>query len=279
MALWFLFPGLAGFLVFYFLPFIGGIYFCLINNAFERKFIGVFNFVELLKSEIFILALKNTFIFTALCVPAIMAMSLLLAVLLRSQTRNMGLFGNAIVLPLAIPSASVILVWNILFENQGLVNHLLCLAGLKSVEWIDSDMLRWPVVLLYIWKNCGYCMILFMTGLSGIPDDIYEAASIDGAGWWRKLATITLPLVIPTIFFVLIISIINSFKIFKETWLMGGSAPPDGVYLVQHYINHQMSKMNYEKLTTAAYIFAALIYIMVFFLFKWENRAGKDGKV
>lgn len=277
-GLLFLLPSLCGFSMFYLLPFVGGMYFSLINNAFEKKFVGLGNFIDLLKSQVYRMALQNTFVFTLLCVPVLMMAAFLLAVLLRAVSRDMGLTGNAIVLPLAIPSASVIVIWNIFFEDRGMVNHILGGLGIQPLDWLGTDLLRWPVVLLYIWKNCGYCMILFMAGYSDIPEEIYEAASMDGAGWWRKQISVTLPLIVPTAFFVLIISIINSFKIFKETWLLGGAIPPDGVYLVQHYINHQMTKMNYEKLTTAAYIFAALIYVMVFFIYRWQMRYGRGDR-
>lgn len=276
-VLLFLLPSLIGFAVFYIIPFIGGMYYCFVKSAFNKSFIGLDNIIYVLRNEMFLLALKNTLIFSGVCVPLIVVISLLLALLLQSAGRLSAFFRGGLVLPLTIPVASVVLVWQLLFHKDGYVNHILStFFGVARLDWLESNLIRWPVTLMYIWRNCGYNMVIFLAGLLSIPPNLYEAAALDGAGRFITIRRIIFPLLFPSVFFVIIISIINSFKIFKEAYLIGGSYPPDSIYYIQHYINNQFNNMNYEKLTSAAYVFAFIVYLLVLVIFKVDNHLSRE---
>lgn len=272
----FLLPSLIGFSIFYIIPFIGGFVYSILNNAFEMKFIGFANYINVINNEMFRLAFKNTVLFTAISVPLLIAISFFLALLLQNEDKKFGFVRTGIVLPLTIPSVSVVFVWQLLFADKGYINHLTSFFGAGSTSWLSSNYLYWPIIILYIWRNCGYDMILFLAGFKTIPRELYEVSAIDGANWWTTAWHITFPLLFPSAFFILIISIINSFKIFKETYLLAGSYPPDSVYLMQHFMNNQFHNFDYEKLTSAAYLFALLIYFLVIVLFKSEEKFSKE---
>lgn len=270
----FLFPSLAGFTLFFLIPFIGGVYYTAVNNAFERQFVGFSNYIRMFSSEMFQLAFKNTFIFIGICVPLIMMISFSLAILLKKTVYHMNFFRSGFVLPIVIPSVSVILIWNLIFDYNGYVNYLVTALGFEPVIWMEGYNIRFVIIALYIWHNCGYNMIIFLSGFNTIPVNLYESAVMEGASKWMILKKITIPLLFPTIFFVLIISVINGFKVFKEAYLLAGMYPPPTVYLVQHYMYNQLNKLDYSCLTTAAYVFAFFVYILVAMIYTKEKRVS-----
>ena len=125
---------------------------------------------------------------------------------------------------------------------------------------------------LYLWKNTGYNMVLFLAGLQNIPQEYYESSEIDGAGGWRKFIHITMVYLTPAAFFIFVISIINSFKVFRETYLISGAYPHDSIYMLQHYMNNMFASLDYQKLTSAAFIMAVFIYVLVLSLYKFERK-------
>ncbi len=269
-------PILAGFTVFLLAPFIISIYYCFTEGIGSVRFVGLKNFDSLLHSKSFLLAVKNTFMFNIVCVPLIMAVSLLFAVMLNKKLKGVSYFRSFFILPLVIPVASVILVWNIIFDQYGVLNKLLLFFHIEPVEWMRSRWSFWVLVLIYIWKNCGYNVVLFLAGLNGIPRDYYEAARIDGAGRFACLRAVTIPLLVPTGFFVFIVSIINSLKVFREAYLLAGSYPYNDIYMLQHFMNNNFFNLSYQRLTTAAFLTALFIAVLVIVLFKFEARYGRN---
>ncbi|MCL1906166.1 MAG: sugar ABC transporter permease, partial [Clostridiales bacterium] len=146
--------------------------------------------------------------------------------------------------------------------------------GLARINWLDSGLTFLIMVLIFVWKNLGYNMVLFLAGLGNIPKDYYEAAAVDGAGPWQSLRHITLPHLIPTAILTLIMSIINSFKVFKEIYLITGSYPHESIYTLQHFMNNMFASLNYPKLTTATTVLVALIAVFTQTLLKLERRAS-----
>jgi len=269
-------PSLAGFSLFFLVPFIGSLYYCFTEGIGGTRFAGLTNFVNLLKSKSFLLASKNTMVFNLISVPLIIILSFLLASLLNRKLKGLAYFRMFFIMPLVIPIASVILVWQIMFHEYGILNNLFSRIGFEPVDWLRS---RWSVgvlVLVYIWKNCGYNVILFLAGLNSIPKEYYESAYIDGAGPLICLRSITLPFLVPTGFFVFIMSIINSFKVFREAYLLAGSYPYKDIYMLQHFINNNFFNLSYQRLTTAAFIMTGVISLLVFLLFRFEVRLGKN---
>jgi multiple sugar transport system permease protein len=177
--------------------------------------------------------------------------------------------------PLVIPVASVVLVWQVLFDNNGALNSLLANFGIARVDWLKSDWARYVIMVLFLWKNIGYDMVLFMAALAAVPTEQMESADLDGANAFQKFRHIIWPRLLPTTFFVLIMSIINSFKVFREVYLLAGAYPHDSIYTLQHFMNNMFSSLDYQKLTSAAFIMAAFIAGLVSLLFWLRKRVGR----
>jgi len=275
LAWLFLGPSLVGFSLFYLLPFVAGFYYSLVDSPANGNFVGIDNYAALLKNPSFLLALSNTAKFTVICVPLNMALSLGAALLLNRKIRGRNLFRTIFITPLIIPIASVVLVWQSFFDLNGVLNSLMHALGYQPVDWLKTDWSRVVILVVYLWKNIGYCMILFLAGLQNIPAEYYEAARIDGANRFQEFFHITLVYLTPTTFFVFVISVINSFKVFRETYLIAGDYPQNSIYMLQHYMNNMFLALDYQKLTSAAFIMAAFIVAVVFLLFRVERKISK----
>ena len=264
---------LAGFLTFYIIPF--GI---TIQRTFTggmgAYFVGLSNYFSVLESEAFRLAAFNTIRFIGIGVPVLMALSLGIALLLNTRLKGADGFRAAYVLPLILPTASVILVFQIIFDTGGAVNYLLDSLGLNTVNFLRSGNIFWILTLLYLWKNIGFCIILTLAGLNQISNDYYDAAKIDGAGWFVRVRKITFPLMGPTFFFVMVISIVGAFKSFREAFVLAGNYPHDSIYMLQHFMNNNFARLNYTRLSVAAVLTFMMIFIFVLVMFL---RSGKEG--
>jgi multiple sugar transport system permease protein len=175
-------------------------------------------------------------------------------------------------MPLVIPVASVVMVWQVLFDRQGWLNGLLHAMGAGTVDWMQSGWARWIVVSVYVWKNLGYMMILYLAGLQSIPREYDEAAAMDGAGAFRRFRSVTLVYLTPTTVFVLMMSVMNAFRLFRETYLIAGDYPHSSIYQLQHYMNNQFQALNYPKLTAAAYVMAAAVVALAALLLRAERK-------
>ncbi|WP_375295548.1 MULTISPECIES: carbohydrate ABC transporter permease [Paenibacillus] len=279
-ALWFLLPSLAGFAVFFAIPFAMGLRFSLMDSPVDGTFVGLDNYRELLANPVFRRAAANTFLFTVICVPLNMLLSLGLAMALNRPLPLRQTFRISFLSPLVVPVASVVLVWKALFDQHGVLNGWIAdwgwSRGASPKDWLESSSALGVVLVVYLWKNIGYNMVLFLAGLQNIPADYYEAASVDGAGKFRQWRSITLVYLTPTAFFVFIMSIINSFKVFRETYLLAGDYPDPSIYMLQHYMNNMFKSLDYQKLTSAAFLMALVIVVLVWILFLTERRIGKS---
>ncbi|WP_079418194.1 carbohydrate ABC transporter permease [Paenibacillus ferrarius] len=268
-ALGFLAPSLAGFAVFYLIPFGQSVL-----NSFQDRLGGGFtlsNYEELLLSSSFQKAASNTFWFTAISVPILVVVSLLLALLLNQRIFFRNWLRTAYVLPLVVPVASIVLVWQILFDWNGALNAGMEYFGFSRHDWMKSEWAGLVIVLVYVWKNIGYNVILFLAGLQNIPDHYYEIAGLEGAGPVRKLVGITLTYLTPTTFLVVLMSVLNSFKVFRETYLVAGAYPHDRIYMMQHYMNNMFLSLDVQKVSSAAVLMALCIMALVFVLFRTER--------
>ena len=272
MALILIAPSVIGLLIFYIIPFIWMIIYSLFDSPINGKFVGIQNYINLLGNNAYKQAVANTAIFTGISVPLIIILSLLLSMLLNKKIRFSHEFRTAFIVPLVVPVASVIIFFELLFDYRGFLNRILDFFNIAPIDWMNSSYAMIAVITIYIWKNVGYNIILFLAGLQGIPKEYYEAASIDGAGPIAKFFHITLVYLMPTTFFVIIISIINSFKVFREVYLLAGDYPHQSIYMLQHYMNNAFRKLDYHKLVTSAILMTLVIYIFVFILFKVQKR-------
>ncbi len=271
----FLGPSLLGFVLFYLLPFVNGLYFSLVDSPFNGRFVGLHNYLALLKNQSFLTALANTGRFTLVCVPLNVILSLGVALLLNQKIQGSNLFRTIFITPLVIPVASVVLVWQAFFDINGVLNSVIHALGLTAVDWLKTEWSMVTILVVYLWKNIGYSMVLFLAGLQSIPVEYYESARIDGANRLQEFFRITLIYLTPTTFFVFVISTINSFKVFRETYLIAGEYPHSSIYMLQHYMNNMFMALDYQKLTSAAFIMAVFIVAVVLLLFIVERKISK----
>ncbi|WP_256758001.1 carbohydrate ABC transporter permease [Cohnella sp. WQ 127256] len=271
-ALFFLAPSAAGFILFFVIPFGMGIVYSFTDRTIGGKFVGFDNYSALLGSGSFRKAAENSLLFTGVSVPLLIVLSLLLAIFLNRRLFLRNWLQTAFILPLVIPVASIVMVWQIFFDWNGSLNAWMQGFGWGRIDWMQSDGSMGVLILVYIWKNIGYNMILFLAGLQAIPSTFYETARIEGAGKLKQLFHVTLVYLTPTMIFVILISIINSFKIFRETYLLAGEYPYDRIYTLQHYMNNMFFSLDIQKLTAAATLMVVSILILVSVLLTAERR-------
>lgn len=270
-GLLFLLPSLAGVAVFILLPFAD-----VVRRSFTSvtgDFVGFKNYRTVFTNSAFLQAAGNTLKFTAVCIPLLLVLSLAAAVLLQRQKKMGSILKSAYLMPMAIPAASVVLLWKLLFLRGGILNGLLGLAGRGPVDWMNTGSAFWVLVFSYLWKNLGYDVILWLAGLAGISGDIYEAARVDGAGEWRIFASITMPNLLPSLYTITVLSFLNSFKAFREAYLVAGDYPQESIYLMQHLFNNWFRDLALDKMAAAAVLTAAVILILVLILQRaWERK-------
>ena len=263
----FLLPGLAGLMLFYVVPFIGGIWYSLTDGTYRNAFVGLQNYINIWKNGMFLLGLKNTMILSLICAPTVWVLSFVIAALLNRLRPDGAFFRNSILLPYLMPSSAMLLIWLLLFDYGGVINRLLTYLGLERVIWLEGAELRVPIILLFIWKNLGFAVIIFLAALQTIPEPLYEYARLEGASFMRQTFGITLPMIVPSAFLIIILEWINAFKIFKEVYFIGGAYPDEAVYTLQNFMNNLYSKLNYQTVTTAAYSFAIIVFALFGALF------------
>lgn len=269
-------PSFIGVMAFFILPFCIVIYYAMVNNPVKHQFVGLDNFKALIKNTAFITAAKNTAAFSLIAVPLALVLSLGLAVMLERKIPGKSIVRTFFLSPLMVPTASVVLMWQVLFHNHGTINQIIESLGGHSIDWFKSANGQIVIICMFLWKNLGYNMILFMSALSAIPRDVLEVADLEGAGGAYKFFHIKLRYLSPTILFVVILSMINSFKIFREVYLLTGDYPYDKLYMLQHFMNNTFNSLDYQKLSAAAVLFAVIMIVVIAVLMIAESIYGKD---
>ncbi len=238
-----LLPSLAGTLLFFVIPYFRVLYYSVIDNQFRRNFVFLDNYIETVQNEYFLLALLNSLILIAVCVPVLIILALLISLFLSFGIRKLKALRASFVLPMVIPTAGIVLIWRTVFTDT-------------------STPL--PIYLLFIWKNIGICIVLLTAALTAADRSVYEAAKLDGAGSWTLHRKITLPMIAPTILFSVLLSIVNSFRIFKESYLFyGTNYPPDHSYTLQYFMNNNFLRLDYQSLATSAVLTSAVVFLIV----------------
>lgn len=272
----FLSPSLLGVGVFFIVPFGVVVYYSLIDGVGSRNFVFLDNFIKLFDNSAFIMAAKNTLSFSALAVPLAVVLAVGMALMLECRIPLKSQFRTFFLSPMMVPVASVVLIWQVLFNYNGTVNEFLLLFGADKIDWLQSDYCQVVVLLLFLWKNLGYNMILFMAGLANIPKELLEVADVEGASETYKFFAIKLRYLSPTLLFVTILSLINSFKVFREVYLLTGDYPYEKLYMLQHFMNNTFRSLDYQKLSAAAVVMAIVMVFLIALLFAAEDWFGKD---
>lgn len=271
-------PLLAGCLVFYAVPFGLVLMYSMFQGAgAAARFVGLRHYQQVLSNEMFRLSFGNTMRFLGVGLPLIMLLSYLLALLFKAQAGRYKLLRSVFLFPYIMPVVGTVLLVEVIFSETGLWNGLLSALGLPVGDWLSGPAAFWVVVLLYLWKNTGYSVILLLAGLVTIPEEQYESAELDGATAFQKFRFITTPQMWYSVFFALVFSVINAFKCFREIFLIGGQHPNMEIYMLQHFLNNAFENLNYAKLSVASV--SLLLVILVFFTAFYAFVKRKEGSV
>ncbi|HUL12193.1 MAG TPA: sugar ABC transporter permease [Methylococcaceae bacterium] len=241
-ALWFVAPALALIGLFFFLPVAAALLLSFtdfdiyaLGDRGTLRFVGLDNYFRLLKDPMFWIALKNTLYFVAVGGPLSVAVSLGVALLVNHRlVKFKGVLRSLLFLPVVTTLVAVAVVWRYLYHPRyGFLNYALGLVGIGPIDWLGDPRWAMPaIILMAIWKNFGFNMIIFIAGLQSIPTRLYEAATIDGADAWRQFRHITLPMLAPTSLFVTIITMIGYFQLFAEPYVMTQGGPANSTLSV-----------------------------------------------
>ncbi|MCI6464114.1 MAG: sugar ABC transporter permease [Faecalicatena sp.] len=270
IAYCFLLPSLFGTTVFIFLPFLD-----VVRRSFFQAvggtFVGLGNYREVLHNAAFLQALSHTVKFFGICLPILLTVSFGMAVGILQLPGTGKWIESLFLLPMALPVASIVVFWKLLFHDNGGINQLLSWFGLKGNDWMNTGAAFGVLVGTYIWKNLGYDMILWLTGLAAISGEQYEAAKVSGANRFQIFVYITLPQMKTCAVMTGILSFINAFRVFREAYLISGEYPHNSIYMLQHLFYNWFTKLDIQKMSAAAVMLAAGIS-MLFLLLEWWNE-------
>jgi len=269
-------PSFLGVAMFYIIPFFVIVFYSVIDSPIRRNFVFLDNFINLFQNQAFRVASANTLTFSIVAVPLAVVLSLMIALMLEARIPLKSYFRTFFLSPLMVPVASVVLIWQVLFHPNGAINELIMVFGARGIDWMQSEHSQFVVVVLFLWKNLGFNMILFMAALSNIPRELLETADVEGAGSIRKFFYIKIRYLSPTLLFVTILSLINSFKVFREIYLLTGDYPYGNLYMLQHFMNNIFRSLDYQRLAAAAVVLTIVMVIIILALFLAENRFGRD---
>lgn len=262
----FLLPSFLGVAVFVLVPFID-VFRRSFTTAVTGEFTGLENYRTVFENGPFRLAVYNTLRFTCICLPLLLILGLAAALML-SQLKQVQLFKSFFLLPMAMPSAAIVLVWKMTFSADGFLNRLLE----THVDFMWTEDAFWVLVFSYVWKNLGYTVILWLAGILAIPGDFIEAARVDGAGSFRVFWSVMLPQLKGSMYTITVLSFLNSFKVFRESYLVAGAYPHESMYMLQHLFNNWFTYLDLDKMAAAAVCVGGILLIVILLLQRlWDG--------
>ena len=266
-------PLLLGFLLFYVGPFAQVVWDSLSQGTGKSQlFVGLENYSRMFQNRMFLLAFGNSLLFLGVGLPVILLLSLALALFFKEQAQRFPLLRTVFLLPYVMPVAGTVLLIDLLFSEQGLLNQLLLALVLPLGDWLQSPAAFWVMLLLYLWKSAGYSVVLLLAGLMAIPPDHYAVAQVEGAGRLQAFRYVTLPQLWYALFIAFVFSLINAFKCFREIFLVGGEHPHQSVYMLQHFINNAFQNLNYQRLSVASVLLFCVIALALGLCWLWVMR-------
>lgn len=274
----FLLPNIIGFFIFMFVPIIMSLFISFTDwDGFGKmNFIGLKNYFKLFTNEGFLISFKNTLYFTLVFVPVTLGLALLVAIALNAKVKGMKFYRTAYFLPYITSTIAVAVVWQLIYHpSMGPINSFLKSLGMDNPpQWLSSS--KWAmtsVIISSIWKSVGYYTVIFLAGIQGISKELYEAAEVDGANFWHKFKSITIPMLSPIIFFSLIIAIINSFKVFDMVFTLTGGGPGRSTnVLVYSIYTEAFEKYNFGYSSAMAYVLLLIILVVTWFQFRGQKK-------
>lgn len=276
--IYFLAPSFIGVFFFVLLPF-GDVVRRSFMTAVTKEGAGIQNYRTIFANSAFLLAVKNTLRFTVFCIPLMVALGLAIALAMGS-IRHMQTVKSFYLFPLAMPTATVAVVWKMIFYEKGFLNRWLEQAGFfagdrAAVDYIGSGAAFYVLAGTYIWKNLGYTVVLWLAGIMGVNGEMMEAAQVDGAGRLQRFWYVMLPNLKGSLYTIVVISFLNSFKIYREAYLVAGSYPHDSIYMLQHLFNNWFVNLDLDKMAAAAVVCALFFLIFIMLLQRlWDKESG-----
>ncbi len=276
-VLFFLFPSSGGLVLFILIPILTSLGLTLFewDLLTPPEFVGPGNFQRLIQDQDFWSSLAHTLYFIAGYIPLVMVIALGVAVILNQKLKGVILFRTAFFIPVVSAWVAIALLWSWIFNPKfGIVNYLLGLVGIQGPAWLFDPQWAMPAIIITsVWKDIGFVMVMFLAGLQGIPQEYYEAAAIDGAGSWQRFRRITLPLLSPTTFFALIISLINSFQVFDQVWVMTGGGPAGATsVLVEQIVKNAFSYSRMGYAATLSWVLFLLVFTATLIQMRLQKR-------
>jgi ABC-type sugar transport system permease subunit len=276
----FLLPSLLGFTLFVLLPIVAAVGFSFTNysGGMTLNFIGLRNYIMAFQSSDFLNSLLITFKFSIITVPLQLILGFIFAVILNQRLLGTKIYRSVIFVPTVLSLVAISLVFMlILHPNKGPVNHFLVSLGLPGVPWLTSpQMALYTIIMVTVWQSFGYYMVIFLGGLQSISEDLYEAATIDGANKFQQLFRITIPMLSPTTFFCIIMAIINSFKVFESIYVMTGGqggGGPAGSTTVLVFEIYKRAFTNYEMGYASAEATILLLFILIITIIQYRGQS------
>ena len=266
----FILPGLIGVLVFYIIPFFLSLYYTFTKGISIVQFVGLDNFKELFNNPAFKLAAKNTSMFILIGVPIVTMLSLFLSLMMEDKLYKFPRW--AMLSPMIVPVASAIMGWEIIFGDYGMVNKVLDFFNRQTISFFGENNAMKILILIFIIKNTGYMLIIFTGAISSLDKEYKEAFLLDSNSYLKYTFKIIIPLIGPIIFFVVILSIVNSFLMFREVYALYGAMPPNTVYLLQNFMNNNFYNLNYQRLSTAAFILVMGISVLIIVFLRFQEK-------
>lgn len=268
----FLAPALSAIFIFFFLPVIAAFIMSFtdfdiyaLGNLSTVRFVGFDNYINLFDDPLFYTALQNTFYFVIFAGPLSIAVSLGAALMLNSKlVKYKAIFRLSYFIPVVTTLVAVAIVWRFIYHPKfGIINYLLSLIGIAQVDWLGDTATAMPaIVLMSVWKSFGYNMIIFIAGLQNIPEDLYEASSIEGASGWQQFKSITLPMLAPTTIFISLITMIGYFQFFAEPYIMTQGGPLNSTLSIVQYMYQEGFKWwNMGYSASIAFVFFFIILL------------------
>ncbi len=269
----FVLPHLIGVGIFFLIPYID-----VFIRAFNFKTDGgIFShFNKVLHIQPFLLAAGNTGKFILISLPLLIILSLLIAMALRRVPVVANVIKSVMLIPMAIPTVSVVLMWKVMFSYKGFLNAALNYIGMEGKPWLTSSAAFSVLVISYLWKNLGYYVILWLAILAQVPDMLYEAAALETSSKIVVFFRITLPVVKNSVFMIVVLAIVNSFKVFREAYLVAGNYPDSSMYMLQHIFSNWFTGLEVNKMAAGAVLTSIPIFILVFIFQTCIKVSSKD---
>ena len=265
----FLLPAGIVLLIFFFLPFfqtIGLSFFNYSHSIYSPDFAGIKNYIEILHNPVFYKVMLNTIIYLVVAVPILAIFPLFLAVLINQKIRGITLYKILIYLPVIVSIVVAAIAFKWLYAQDGILNYLMQVCHLPKIGWLtDPKYAIYSVIIVTIWKGIGYYMMIYLASLMSVPKELYEACDIDGANFWQKHLTVTVPHLMPTIALVTTISSISAMKIFAEIYVMTKGGPLDSTKTIVYYI-YEKAFENLDLGYASAMAVILLVIVMIFSL-------------